>query len=177
MANLIRRVATSRLSRSARTENRTAFLADAGVHAAAVDRLEVTWATPHPEVAGWLGIEEGHPVLRRRRRYLLETTPVQLATSWIPGDLARGTAMEQPDTGPGGIYARLEEAGHRIASYDEEVSARVPTPDEIQQLDIEADVPVIRVLRYARGDTRVLEVSDAVLRSDRYVLLYSIEAR
>jgi GntR family transcriptional regulator len=51
-------------------------------------------------------------VLARHRRYLLDGRPVETATSYIPLDIAHGTAIERPDTGPGGIYARLEETGH-----------------------------------------------------------------
>jgi hypothetical protein len=40
-----------------------------------------------------------------------------------------GTPIVEMNTGPGGIYARIEDAGHMLDHFTEEVSARMPTPD------------------------------------------------
>ena len=64
----------------------------------------------------------------RSRRYLLDGRPVETAVSYIPADLAKGTPIADPNPGPGGIYARLEEQGHTLARFTEDVSARMPTP-------------------------------------------------
>ena len=66
----------------------------------------------------------------RRRRYLLDGRPVETAVSYIPADLAKGTPIADPNPGPGGIYARLEEQGHTLERFTEEVTARMPTPEE-----------------------------------------------
>ena len=70
----------------------------------------------------------------RSRRYLLDGKPVETAVSYIPADLARGTPITDPNPGPGGIYARLEEQGHTLARFTEDVAARMPTPDEARLL-------------------------------------------
>jgi len=41
--------------------------------------------------------------------------------SYIPAAFAQNTKIELVDTGPGGIYARLEDAGHILARFTEEV--------------------------------------------------------
>ena len=64
------------------------------------------------------------------RRYLLDGRPVETAVSYIPADLAAGTPIADPNPGPGGIYARLEEQGHTLARFTEDVTARMPTPEE-----------------------------------------------
>jgi len=51
-------------------------------------------------------------VVRRSRRFVLDDKPVLISVSWLPAVIAGGTQIEQPDTGPGGTYARLAEAGH-----------------------------------------------------------------
>ena len=84
----------------------------------------------------------GEQVLARSRRYLSDDQPTELATSYVPWDLAVGTQMEQVDSGPGGIYARIEEAGHQLGRFTEDVSARMPTIDEA------------KALRLASGDPR-----------------------
>ena len=45
--------------------------------------------------------------------------------SWL-----KGTQIAERHTGPGGIYARLEEQGHVLREFTEEVGARMPTPEE-----------------------------------------------
>ncbi len=98
---------------------------------------------------------------------------VQLAVSRLPRELTRGTAIEQVDTGPGGTYARLEEAGHRLASFTEHVGARMPTPDEASLLQLAEGVPVVTVTRVAyREDGVPAEMNDMVLAADRYQLSY-----
>ena len=116
--------------------------------------LEVVREKALDEVAVWLQLAIGAEVLVRRRRYLADGEPMELATSYVPWELAEGTTMTQADTGPGGIYARLEEAGHRLKRFSEEVSARMPTVDEVGALRLEPGVPVIRLVRIAYDERR-----------------------
>jgi len=84
---------------------------------------------------------------------------------------------EEVNTGPGGIYARIEEAGHTLSHFTEEVSARMPTPEERRELDMAAGVPVIVLVRTA-FDTqgRPVEVCDTVKVASSYVLEYRVPA-
>jgi GntR family transcriptional regulator len=97
----------------------------------------------------------------------------QLAVSRLPRTLTRDTAIEEVDTGPGGAYARLEEAGHVIASFVEHVGARMPTPDEASTLQLDEGTPVITVTRVAYGqDGTPLEMNDMVLAANIYEVSY-----
>ncbi len=99
------------------------------------------------------------------------------ATSYLPLDLARGTPIAQPDPGPGGIYARLEELGHLLDRFEEEVRARMPSPQEVRTLRLASGVPVIRLVRTAYDTQgRALEVCDTVMAADAYVLHYQLPA-
>lgn len=129
------------------------------------------------EVAALLGVDATELVLARRRRYLAEGQPTELAVSYLPLAVASGTAIVEVDTGPGGIYARLEELGYQLDHFDEEVSARMPLPDERQALDLAPGVPVIRLLRSAyTTEGLVVEVCDTVMASNRFVLTYRLPA-
>ncbi|MBK1786384.1 UTRA domain-containing protein [Prauserella cavernicola] len=78
----------------------------------------------------------------------------------------------QLDTGEGGAYARLEEAGHLIGSYVEN-GARMPTPDETSQMELGPGIPVVTVTRVAyRDDGTPLEMNDMIVPSDKYELSY-----
>ena len=78
---------------------------------------ETGHAVPPATVARLLGIPEVTEAVYRKRRMYAGTEPVQLATSWIPADIADGTPITQPDTGPGGTYsASLNSATRRRSS-------------------------------------------------------------
>ena len=129
------------------------------------------------DVAERLGVRKGQKVLVRRRRYLLEGFPVEYAVSFVPTDISRGTAIELPDTGPGGIYARIEEQGHRLGSFREEVTARMPTREESDRLALTAGVPVLHLVRTAEDKAgRVVEVCDTVMAAHSFVLDYKLPA-
>jgi GntR family transcriptional regulator len=176
----VRRLAHDRFARRHRERGRAAYLAEleAEGRVAEVEVLEVGRVKAPDDVAVWLQLAMAADVLVRRRRYLADGEPMELATSYVPWELAEGTQMTQRETGPGGIYARLEERGHRLKRFSEEVSARMPTVDEIRALRLQPGVPVIRVVRvaYDIGELPV-EACDTVMAADRYVLSYELPAR
>jgi len=98
--------------------------------------------------------------------------------SYLPLHIADGTAITEVNTGPGGIYARLEEAGHELGHFVEEVTARMPTSDERRRLELADGVPVLVVVRTAFDIAgQPLEVCDTVKAAPAYVLEYDIPAR
>jgi len=176
----VRRLAHDRFARRHRERGRAAYLAEleAEGRRPEVQVLEVARTKAPDEVAVWMQLAIGADVLVRRRRYLADGEPMELATSYIPWELAEGTRMVEANTGPGGVYARLEERGHELKRFSEEVAARMPTSDEVRALVLEPGVPVIRVVRvaYDTGE-RPVEACDTVMAADRYVLSYELPAR
>ena len=175
----VRRLASDRFAQRHRKEGKAAFDIEAEQHGVTpqVDQLTVTEATAPPEVADRLKVSENSPVLVRNRRYLLDGRPVETAISYVPADLARGTPIADPNPGPGGIYARLEEQGNTLERFTEEVSARMPTPEEVRRLALPPGVPVFRVVRTAYDiDGRAVEVCDTIMSAEAYVLNYELPA-
>lgn len=174
----LRRLGRERLGRREREAGKGAFLSDAmaaGREASA--EVEVARGVAPPEVAERLHLSQGDQVLIRRRRMLADGQPVQLATSYLPLQLVEGTQIEQADTGTGGTYARLEELGHRLGRFQEDLSARMPLPDEARAIRLGAGVPVIRVVRTAFDEQGApVEVNEMVLAADRYELTYMLPA-
>ena len=174
----LRRLGRERLGRREREAGKGAFLSDAmaaGREASA--EVEVARGVAPPEVAERLHLSQGDQVLIRRRRMFADGQPVQLATSYLPLQLVEGTQIEQADTGTGGTYARLEELGHRLGRFQEDLSARMPLPDEARALRLGAGVPVIRVVRTAFDEQGApVEVNEMVLAADRYELTYMMPA-
>jgi GntR family transcriptional regulator len=173
----VRRLASDRFARRHREQGKSAFTveAEAAGSRPQVDRLEVKEERPSQDVATRLG--GARRVLARHRRYLLDGRPVELASSYLPLDIARGTPIAEPNPGPGGIYARLEELGHRLDHFDEEIRARMPAPHEVKALNLAAGVPVIHLIRTAYdGEGRAVEVCDTIMAADAYVLAYQLPA-
>jgi GntR family transcriptional regulator len=176
----VRRLGSDRFARRHRDAGKAAFLAEVEGAGAkpSVDGLSVEEARPSPEVAGRLGIRGTDRVIVRRRRYLIDGHPVEFATSYVPSVLARGTAIAEPDSGPGGIYARLEELGHHLDHFTEEIRARLPSPEEARTLLLPSGVPVFHLIRTAYDTAdRAVEVCDTVMSADAYVLDYEVPAR
>jgi GntR family transcriptional regulator len=85
--------------------------------------------------------------------------------------------MVEEQSGPGGIYARIEEAGHQLARFTEEVTARMPTPEESKALRLAAGTPVLTLLRVAYDvNDRAVEVCDTVMSAEHYLLSYELPA-
>lgn len=129
---------------------------------------------PAPEpVATRFEIPTGTPIWVRRRTTLIDGRPNQLADSYYELDVVEGTRIQQEDTGPGGGFARLEEAGHRLAEISEEWSARMPTGPESVALRLPAGSPVLELIRTTYDTTgRAVEVMLAVLAADMTQLAY-----
>ncbi|OBB87975.1 GntR family transcriptional regulator [Mycolicibacterium peregrinum] len=176
----IRRLASDRFARRHRASGKAAFTVEAekSGYAPQVDNISVTREQPNPTVAERLRLTPDDEVIVRSRRYLADGRPVETATSYIPAAFAQGTKIEQTDTGPGGIYARLEDAGHILDRFTEEVGARMPTPEERRALQLATGVPVLTVVRTAYDTNDVaVEVCDTVKVASAYLLEYDFSAR
>lgn len=172
------RLARSRLSRAARAQNKGAFLGDASAGGFTPSTtVKIRFEAADERTAGLLGIDVGDEVTVRDRVMRADGLAVMIAVSRLPRSITRGTAIEDIDTGPGGAYARLEDAGHQLDHFEETVSARMPTPDELSILQLPPGTPVVRVTRIAYTDNgRAVEANDMVLAGDRYELIYQIPA-
>ena len=102
------------------------------------------------------------------------TIPVQLATSWLPLDIAAGTQLAEVDTGPGGSYSRLADLGHGPAEFTEAIQLRLPDDSERDWLRMDVEQRVYFIRRTARdAGGRAVEVTDTVLPAHQWELLYT----
>ncbi len=127
---------------------------------------------PHV-VAEAFGIGDGESVWVRKRTTVVDGRPHQLADSYYPLDLALGTRLTQEDSGPGGGFARLDEAGDPLAEISEEWSARMPTTPESVSLQLPPGTPVFDLTRIAYDTKgRAVEVMLAVIAADTVSMTY-----
>ncbi|MFD7626144.1 UTRA domain-containing protein [Streptomyces sp. NPDC059851] len=91
--------------------------------------------------------------------------------------LTAGTPIAEPDTGPGGIYARLADLGREPVRFREEIRSRMPRPEEAKALGLGPGTPVVLLCRTAfAADGQVVEVNEMALDSAAYILEYEFDA-
>lgn len=175
----VRRLAAGRFARANREQGRAAFAAETAAESrvGTVDRIHVSTETAPARIRALLQLGSRERVVVRDRRYLTDGKPVQTAVSYIPASIGRGTKIAEPNTGPGGVYARIEELGHTLARFTEEIDVRMPNQAESAALELAVGVPVIHLVRvaYDTGNLPV-EVTDTVMASDAFVLTYEVPA-
>ncbi|WP_030868539.1 GntR family transcriptional regulator [Streptomyces sp. NRRL F-2747] len=143
-----------------------------------VEFLGVSEERAPAAVASALSLPAGAAACVRRRRFLLDGKPVMVATSFLDAALTTGTAIAEPDSGPGGIYARLADLGRKPVRFREEVRSRMPTPEEADRLGLVPGTPVVLVCRTAfTADGRAVEVNEMTLDASAYVLEYEFDAQ
>ena len=157
---------------------RGAFQAElARLGLSARSEVGVAEAIAPAEVASLLGIEPGALVVTRRRQMYGNEVPVQLATSYLPHEIAAGTRLMQADSGPGGIYSRLAELGYAPSAFSESVRIRLPEAAEAAFLLMDAEQRVFAIRRIAAtAARRVVEVNDIVLPAHQWELHYEWRA-
>lgn len=135
--------------------------------------VEIAELPAPADIAALLAIDAGTSALTRRRQMYASNVPVQLATSWLPLDIAAGTQLAEADTGPGGTYSRLADLGHAPATFAETVRVRPPNDNEARLLRMDTEQRVIAIRRIARDGTgRVVEVNDIALPAHQWELAY-----
>jgi GntR family transcriptional regulator len=174
---VIRRAAVARYERSARerADGRGAF--DGEIRSLGMNPrsdVEVARVVPPPAVARALGLPEGEPnVIMRNRRMYANDVPVQLAPSYIPAAIAAGTALAEPDPGPGGIISRFADLGHAQTRITETVRVRRPTEDEQQFLRLEDDQAVTEIWHTGwTADDRPVEICVHIVPAYLWALDY-----
>ena len=90
------------------------------------------------------------------------------------GRYPEGTPMAERDSGPGGIYSRLADIGHAPVRFTEDVSTRMPTPEEAEFLRLTPPQPVFFLVRVAYdANDRPVETCEHIMSGDRWQLSYA----
>jgi GntR family transcriptional regulator len=148
-------------------------------------RHEIVYAGPAglpAHIAEAMGEEVGTEVIvRRRHLYDRESgQPEEVGASYLPLSIAAGTYLAEPTVVPKALFLCVEElSGKRYSYAHDQWTARMPTADEANTLDLPAGAPVVHVIHVARAsDGSVLEVSESIWPADRVVVIddYDIAA-
>ncbi|GAA1377878.1 UTRA domain-containing protein [Catellatospora chokoriensis] len=131
--------------------------------------LEVAEVAAPSAVADVLGSQ----VVVRRRLVLLDGRPVELADSYYPLEVARGTGLAESARIRGGSPTLLAALGHLPAEVAEELVVRPGTAAETAALDLRDGSLVVQLFRVTCGrDGRPYEVAVMVMRPEGRVFRY-----
>lgn len=129
----------------------------------------------HPpfDVAAVLGLDTEGTAILRHRLMSYDNQPVSLFWSYYPREIAADTPLAGRAKILGGAPQILTELGYPQIYFEDRVSSRPPTTEELEALEMPDDVPVLRQFRivYAEGD-RPVEVSIQIKSAHLYELLY-----
>jgi GntR family transcriptional regulator len=108
--------------------------------------------------------------------------PASLTDSYYPAGYGGRHRDRGAREDKGGVYALIEDPDgpirRQVARSTDDVTGRMPTPDEARELVLPPGVPVFRVLRTVYDtEGRPLEVQDSVAAADRHQLRYEVEMR
>ena len=94
--------------------------------------LSIDRVQPPADVAERLAVSaKAKSVLRRENVFYADDDPVNRVTTYIPWSIAKGTGLLRDEVPHQfGIHGILEDQGHVMARIQEEVSARMPKPEE-----------------------------------------------
>jgi GntR family transcriptional regulator len=135
--------------------------------------LDVGEARPPADVAQALALAAGDLAVLRHRLLLHDGVPVELSWSYYPVEVARGSDLARRSKIPGGAPKVLADLGYPQREFLDRLSARLPTTEELEILELPDDVPVIRQLRVISStDAKPVEASILVKGAHLYELLY-----
>lgn len=129
------------------------------------------------EIADAYGIEPGAPVYERARLVKDGDQPTHTLASYYLPEHVEGTPLVDPTPGPagrGGGFAVLTMQGLEPDEITESFHARMPTPEEIDRLDLPAGEPVMVLDRRTyTADGTLVEVARGVHSASRFAWTYT----
>jgi DNA-binding GntR family transcriptional regulator len=123
-------------------------------------------------VTSLLGLDPGAKAFLRQRVLTDGGEPVELASVWLPLDLAAGTSLSSAELLNESVRHHLYERKRvRFDHAVERITARHPTSEEATLLNVGADAPVLGVVIAVYDATKApLQVVDLVLPGERHEL-------
>jgi DNA-binding GntR family transcriptional regulator len=125
-----------------------------------------------PHVTSLLGLPAGARAFVRQRLLSEDGEPVELASAWVPLEVAAGTDLASAELLTESLRHHLRTRKKiRLDHAVEQITARHPSSEEAALLRIAPDAPVLSVIVTAYDATaQPIQVSDLVLPGQRHEL-------
>ena len=128
------------------------------------------------EIAKALNLEPGTEVQRSIRLRQSQGVPFSHLTTFVPADIGHKFSAEDLSSKP--LLALLEEAGVRVASAEQTISATLADTEIAEHLDLPVGSALLQVSRIVKDKKgRPVEYITALYRPDRYQYRMSLSRR
>jgi GntR family transcriptional regulator len=135
--------------------------------------LDVDDVVPPADIVDGLQLSPGATAIIRTRILLHDDQPVELSASYYPAEIAANSSLAKAAKIRGGAPQALVALGFTQRTFVDRISARPPTVEEAEALDLPEGTPVIRQLRVIYSDNeRPVEASVLIKGAHLYELLY-----
>jgi GntR family transcriptional regulator len=169
----------SRVGKGVYVRDRQLFVIDAAAYIAPApgrfryQLLSVDNIAPPADIVDGLQLAPGATAIIRTRILFHDEQPVELSASYYPADIAANSSLAKAAKIRGGAPRALSDLGFPQRRFVDRISARPPTVEEAETLDLPDGTPVIRQLRVIYSDNeRPVEASVLIKGAHLYELLY-----
>lgn len=138
--------------------------------------IEVAIVEPPENIATRLELSDGDLTVVRRRLRFVDGQPYNTNDSYFPHAIVADSEIVNPADIVRGANLVLEELGHPQVRVVDDISARMPTPEESRRLELEPGTPVMEYVRVGYDDADVpVRVAVSVLPADKHLIRYELE--
>jgi DNA-binding GntR family transcriptional regulator len=135
--------------------------------------IDVALVQAPPVVARRLQVSEDTTVVVRRRVRFIDGLPHNINDSYFPRNLVDGSEIMSPVDITRGANKVLAELGAEQVRALDEITVRMPAPDEVQRLALDPGTPVaVHVCTGYTADDRPVRCVINILAGDKHVIMY-----
>jgi GntR family transcriptional regulator len=174
----------SRVGKGVYVRDRQPFVIDAAAYITPApgrfryQLLTVDDIAPPADIVDGLQLAPGATAIIRTRILFHDEQPVELSASYYPAEIAANSSLAKAAKIRGGAPQALADLGFPQRTFVDRISARPPTVEEAETLDLPDGTPVIRQLRVIYSDNeRAVEASVLIKGAHLYELLYRQTAK
>jgi GntR family transcriptional regulator len=126
------------------------------------------------ELAERLQVEEGDTLALRGFVRLVDGEPSSLQDSYYPLDIANECGLLRPHDLPQGTIRVMADYGYIEVGYIDELTTRMPTPEEARRLAMSSGAPVLVYARTTFTKDRPLRLTKTMFAGDRNRVVYEL---
>lgn len=126
------------------------------------------------QVARRLNLTQDALVCVRDCMRYVDGTPWSEQVSYYPMDVAERAGLLTPHDIEQGTVRAMAAVGLIEVGHVDELTARMPSPEEARQFDLPVGVPVMIYVRTAYTSERAIRVTRELHPADRHVLIYEL---
>ncbi|HEX6500174.1 MAG TPA: GntR family transcriptional regulator [Micromonosporaceae bacterium] len=126
------------------------------------------------ELAERLAVEVGDSLVSRGFLRLVDGEPASIQDSYYPMDIAQECGLITPHDIPQGTVRAMAEHGYTEVGYIDEITTRMPTPEEAAKLALGTGAPVLVYARTTYTKQRPLRLTLTIFAGDRNRVVYEL---